>query len=100
LLTRVLPLCRATAGRRIHGTTRKRPLQVFETTERGALVPLSKERYDPPRWAEGKVHPDHHISFGQALYSAPATTCPPGTKLEVRGDRTLVRLYKKGKGKD
>ena len=32
----------------------------------------------------------------QALYSAPATTCPPGTKLEVRGDRQLVKLYRSG----
>jgi hypothetical protein len=42
------------------------------------------------------VHPDHHVSFMQALYSSPATTCPPGTKLEVRGDGSLVKLYKKG----
>ena len=33
----------------------------------------------------------------QALYSAPVTTCPPGTKLEVRGDGALVKLYKRGK---
>jgi hypothetical protein len=32
----------------------------------------------------------------QALYPAPATTCPPGTRLEVRGDGALVKLYKKG----
>lgn len=42
------------------------------------------------------VHPDHHISFMQGLYSVPSTTCPPGTKLEIRGDRGLVKRYKKG----
>jgi hypothetical protein len=30
------------------------------------------------------------------LYSAPSTTCPPGTKLEARCDRALVKLYRTG----
>jgi len=42
------------------------------------------------------VHPDHHIYYRYALYSAPYSSCPPGTKLEVRGDRKLVRLYHRG----
>lgn len=49
-----------------------------------------------PEWKELVVHPDHHVSFAQALYSVPATACPLGTKLEARGDRSLVKLYKKG----
>ena len=42
------------------------------------------------------VHPDHHVSVQYALYSAPSTTCPPGTKLEARCDRALVKLYRAG----
>ena len=42
------------------------------------------------------VHPDHHIAFVQALYSLPASSCPPGTKLEVRGDHEVVKLYRRG----
>jgi hypothetical protein len=42
------------------------------------------------------VHPDHHVSVQYALYSAPSTTCPPGTKLEARCDQTLVKLYRRG----
>src|SRR5262249_54452284 len=38
----------------------------------------------------------HHVSVQYALYSAPSTTCPPGTELEVRCDRDLVTLYKAG----
>ena len=57
--------CRETAGTRIHGTTRKRPLAVFENVEREQLLPLTRERYDPPTWAPCKVHPDHHINFGK-----------------------------------
>jgi transposase len=82
---------RETAGTRIHGTTRQRPLAVFETVEQPALVPLTGERFDPPRWAHCSVHPDHHISFGKALYSVPTQYI--GRRVWVRGDRALVRIY-------
>jgi transposase len=88
--------CRDVAGLRVHGTTRQLPREVFEAEERQTLQPYDGVIYDVPEWKEVTVHPDHHVSFGQALYSAPTTTCPPGTKLEVRGDRALVKLYKKG----
>lgn len=88
--------CRDVAGLRVHGTTRRLPREVFEAEERDALQPFDGVLYDVPEWKAVTVHPDHHISFGQALYSAPTTSCPPGTKLEVRGDRALVRLYKHG----
>jgi transposase len=88
--------CKGVAGLRVHGTTRELPREVFEAEERAALQPYDGVIYDVPQWKEATVHPDHHVSFGQALYSLPATTCPPGTKLEVRGDRGLVKLYKKG----
>jgi transposase len=85
--------CREVAGVRVHGTTRRLPLVVFEEEERAHLLALGEAPYDVPVWGEVTVHPDHHIAFQQALYSVPATTCPPGTRLQVRGDRTLVRLY-------
>ena len=43
-----------------------------------------------------EVHQDHHICYRYALYSAPYSTCPRLTKLEVRGDSKLVKLYKRG----
>lgn len=82
---------RETAGTRVHGTTRQHPLAVFENVERAALVPLTRERFDPPRWAHCTVHPDHHLSFGKALYSVPTSFI--GQRVWVRGDRTLVRIY-------
>jgi transposase len=88
--------CRDVAGLRVHGTTRQLPREVFEAEEQASLQPYDGVIYDVPEWKEVTVHPDHHISFGQALYSAPASTCPPGTKLEARGDRGLLKLYKKG----
>jgi transposase len=88
--------CREVAGQRVHGTTRQVPRVVFEDRERAALLPWDGVPYDVPTWRELVVHPDHHVSFQYALYSAPATTCPPGTRLEVRGDRSLVKLYRRG----
>lgn len=88
--------CREVAGQRVHGTTRQVPRVVFEDQERAALLPWDGNPYDVPTWRELVVHPDHHVSFQYALYSAPSTTCPPGTRLEVRGDRSLVKLYRRG----
>ena len=88
--------CREVAGQRVHGTTRRVPRVVFEDRERTALLPWDGVPYDVPLWRELVVHPDHHVSFQYGLYSAPSTTCPPGTRLEVRGDRSLVKLYRRG----
>jgi transposase len=91
---RALVWCRDVAGRRIHGTTRCVPIDVFEAEEKSALLPLAAARFDPPRWAQCKVHPDHHVRFDNALYSVPTRWI--GCRVEVRGDRTLVRIYGRG----
>jgi transposase len=88
--------CLEVAGQRVHGTTRRLPLVVFQDEERAQLRPYDGVPYDVPLWREVTVHPDHHVSFQYALYSAPSTTCPPGTELELRGDRALVKLYRRG----
>lgn len=84
------------AGRRVHGSTGHVPLVVFEQQEQAQLLAIADEPYDVPVWRRVTVHPDHHVSFQSALYSAPSTTCPPGTQLEARGDRALVKLYRRG----
>ncbi len=89
--------CLETAGQRVHGTTRRLPLVVFQEEERSHLLPYDGEPYDVPEWHEAVVHQDHHVYYRYAIYSAPDTTCPPGTKIEVRGDRKLVKLYRSGK---
>jgi transposase len=90
----VLRWCLETAGTRIHGTTCKRPLAVFENVERPALSPLQNGRFDPPVWAQCKVHRDHHVNFQKAIYSLPTRFV--GKKVWVRGDRKLVRIYAGG----
>jgi hypothetical protein len=89
--TQAVVWCVQTAGTRVHGTTRRRPLAVFENEERAKLLPLIGERYDPPRWVECRVHPDHHINVDKASYSVPTRFV--GKKVCVRSDRKLVRIF-------
>ncbi len=86
--------CLDVAGQRVHGTTKKRPLAVFEAVERPALRALDRPRFDPPIWKSCKVHPDHHIQFDKALYSVP--TRHLGKQVWVRGDTKLVRVFVDG----
>jgi len=91
--------CLERAGRRIHGTTRKRPIEQFEALEKPKLKPLVKQRFDTPDWAELLIHPDFHVRYQYALYSVPYRHRGP-TKAErtvtVRADSKLVRIYKRG----
>jgi len=86
--------CLETAGTRIHGTTRQRPLAVFENVERACLLPFEGERFDTPHWGQYKVHPDHHISYQKALYSVPHAFL--GRTAWVKGNSKLVRIYVDG----
>jgi transposase len=86
--------CRERAGRRIHGTTQCRPIEVFETEELPRLAAPPTQRYDVPIYATAKVHRDHHIEVAKALYSVPGNLI--GTRVEVRADRTLVRIFQRG----
>lgn len=60
--------CMTEAGMRIHGTTRLRPLEVFEAEELYALLPAPEKTYDIPLWSEPKVHKDFHIEVLRSLY--------------------------------
>ena len=89
--------CRDVAGLRIHGTTRRQPLQVFLDEERPALNPWDGEPYEVTHWRTAKVHPDHHVAGQYALYSVPSTRCPPGQQVEIGLGLKLVRIYHRGR---
>lgn len=82
---------REIAGKRMHGTTGRQPLDVFESTERACLLPLPSRRFDPVIWKQAKVHPDVHVSFERALYSVPWRL--KNQKIWVRGTSTTVAIY-------
>lgn len=75
--------CLTTAGQRLHGTTRKQPLVVFEEIEKVALQPLPARPFDPGTWKLLKLHRDCHLRFEHSYYSAPFEYI--GQQLRVRG---------------
>lgn len=87
--------CLGRAGLRVHGTTHRRPLEVFEAEERPHLLPAPEAPYDLPLYLSCKVHRDHHIQVDYALYSVPGALI--GEEVQVRADRSLVRISHRGK---
>ena len=86
--------CLGTAGLRVHGTTQRRPLEVFRAEEQQALLPAPERPYDLPVYSDPKVHRDYHIEVAKALYSVPAAYL--GQRVKVRADRHLVRISHRG----
>lgn len=91
---RVEEWCRQRAGMRIHGTTQLRPAEHFRVEELPVLAPPPVAPYDLPIYATAKVHRDHHIEVAKALYSVPGNLI--GTRVDVRADRSLVRVFSRG----
>ena len=79
-----------TAGQRIHGTTKEKPLERFEV-EKATLQPLPARPYDLAVWKQVKLHRDCHLVFEQAYYSAPFRLV--GQKLWVRGGSGEVQVF-------
>ena len=86
--------CRGRAGMRIHGTLQARPAEVFALEEAPVLLAAPTSPYDVPLYATVKVHRDHHLEIGKALYSVPGALI--GRHVQVRADRVLVRIYARG----
>ena len=86
--------CRTKAGMRIHGTTQCRPAELFALEEAPRLRPAPTSRYDVPLYAKPKVHPDHHIEVGKALYSIPGNLI--GSYVDARADAVLVKVFFRG----
>ncbi len=79
------------AGNRIHGTTHRVPLEMFAEEEKAALRPLPAERVEIAVWSTAKLHPDCHVVFDKAYYSAPFRYI--GHKLDLRATESLVSIF-------
>jgi transposase len=79
------------ADTRIHGTTRKQVLKMFDEHERPALGKLPLERF--PCFQEGQrvVSRDGHVAVDKSYYSVPPEYL--GRTLWVRWDTRLVRIF-------
>lgn len=78
------------AGRRIHGTTRKAPLDLFEL-ERHALLALPSIAPDLGTWQRATLHRDCHLKFDASLYSAPFTLV--GQRLWIKVSDCSVTIF-------
>lgn len=86
--------CLVEYGNEEHGTTKRKPYEVFKEEEQPRLKSLHKEKFDIPLWKEAKVHPDHHIVFDKSYYSVPTRYI--GKKVWVRGGLYSVRVFHDG----
>ena len=78
-------------GQRTHGTTRKKPLEVFETIEKPVLGPLPAHPYDIAEMKKVTLHRDCHVVFEGSYYSAPFRLV--GHELWLRGGMDSVRVF-------
>jgi transposase len=84
--------CLTTAGLRIHGTTREKPLLRFQETEQACLGVLPKAPYDLAVWKQATVSADGYITFDNAYYSIPCRYAK-GTRLLVRGGAQFITIF-------
>jgi transposase len=59
------------ANRRLHGTTHRRPIELFAEEEASVLRPMPARRYELVVWHKARVHQDSHVAFDKRLYSVP-----------------------------
>ena len=79
------------AGVREHGTTHRKPLEVFENEERDALKALPARPYVPITWKSATLHPNCHLIFDRREYSAPWHLV--GQRLWVKATPESVYIY-------
>jgi len=78
------------AGRRVHGTTRRLPLELF-AVEQPLLQPLPEIAPDLGGWHRAVVHRDCHVAHDRCLYSVPFALV--GKTLWLRVSDGTVAIY-------
>lgn len=78
------------AGNRTHGSTREKPLILFEI-EKPMLKSLPEQPAELAVWEKVKLHGDCHVQYLKCRYSAPYRFAKQ--ELWLRATETTVRLY-------
>jgi transposase len=81
---------RDTANVRIHGTTGRRPADVFATEEKEVLLGLPDTPFVPVLWHKGTVGRNCHATFRRRFYSVPWVLVGKEAWLRVRGNSVTV----------
>jgi len=81
-----------TAGNRIHGTTKQKPLSAFIESEKHLLTALPDVPPELATWAKVKVHGNCHVQFENCYYSAPFRLVHQ--QLWLKAAETSVKLFR------
>lgn len=76
---------------RLHGTTKKIPVEVFNSLEKNVLSPLPLIRYEIFKIEHRKVNNYGHVCFNNNFYSVPAKFI--GKTLIVKSSGTILKIY-------
>jgi transposase len=82
------------ANKRVHGTTKRVPLEVFEKEEKPKLLPLPSSKYRICRAGTRLVYHDCHIFVGNNYYSVPFEYV--GKEVDIEIADTLIKVFYKG----
>lgn len=85
----------AIANERKHGTTMRRPREIFRDEEAASLKPLPALAYEIETFHEGTVRADGHVRFLNKYYSTDEEHI--GKEVTVLGNSTAVSIYLRGK---
>ena len=83
------------ANERKHGTTLRRPREVFVQEEKGRLKELPATAYEIEQYHDGVVREDGHVRFCNKYYSLDEQY--KGKTVAVLGDSKIVSIYYHGK---
>ena len=81
------------ANKRIHGTTKKIPQELFEQEELAKLGSLPLTEFDMATWHYRKVAKDCHITIDNNYYSVPSKYV--GEEVGILMSSSLLRIYVK-----
>ncbi|BCO09896.1 putative transposase [Desulfolithobacter dissulfuricans] len=79
------------AGNRVHGTTRQKPLSLFAEAEKHLLKPLPAKVPELAVWSAHKLHGNCHLQFEKCFYSAPYRLVRK--QLWVKATETTVKIF-------
>jgi len=80
-----------TAGNRIHGTTRQKPLTLFAESEKHLLKPLPDVPVEMAVWRRVTVHGNCHVQFEKTSYSVPFSLVHQ--TMWLKATETTVKIY-------
>ena len=92
-MTKQLDVWMEKANMRIHGTTRAKPKELFESEEHKFLGKLPLLDFDMATWSCRKVAKDCHITFDNNYYSVPSKYV--GADVDLLVDAKLIKVFYK-----